>query len=30
MRHHGGDITLSRMPRGLKATIALPRSHRGL
>jgi len=30
VRHHGGDITLSRMPRGLKATIALPRSHRGL
>lgn len=30
VRHHGGDITLSRMPRGLRATIALPRSHRGL
>lgn len=29
VRHHGGDITLSRMKNGLSATITLPKSDRG-
>ncbi|WEX74465.1 HAMP domain-containing histidine kinase [Sinorhizobium numidicum] len=29
VRHHGGDITLSRLERGLRATITLPTSDRG-
>ncbi|MCG5486079.1 MAG: HAMP domain-containing protein [Sinorhizobium meliloti] len=29
VRHHGGDITLSRLKNGLSATITLPKSDRG-